>query len=255
MAYTRTNWKNGSAGGTPITADRLNNIEQGIVSHETGKLDKPTGKTGQLVYNATSGAWEEASGGGGTSAPATVTYTGTAWPARPAVSGSVTWIDPTGAAPLPSGIKAGDLLLDYIATTTPTPTGELIPANQASMDEWWYSYGGTPTITAGKFTVKAAADKVGGSVDYTGGAAKLSATVTPDSGSTGTYNLQVVAHATSGAVYAWAGDALNPGKTDSAAAQTLILQAPADTTKVEFVVTGIDGQTATLTSASLKKVA
>ena len=34
MAYTPFEWKNGEAGGTPITAARLNAIEQGIAGVE-----------------------------------------------------------------------------------------------------------------------------------------------------------------------------------------------------------------------------
>lgn len=32
MAYDPFEWKNGESGGTPITADRLNTIEQGVAA-------------------------------------------------------------------------------------------------------------------------------------------------------------------------------------------------------------------------------
>lgn len=38
----------------------------------TGKLDKPDGKTGQLVYNATTNTWEAATNEGGAAAPSTI---------------------------------------------------------------------------------------------------------------------------------------------------------------------------------------
>jgi len=43
MAYEKQEWKNGEEGGTPITAERLNHIEEGIaVKAEQG----PAGKDG-----------------------------------------------------------------------------------------------------------------------------------------------------------------------------------------------------------------
>ena len=35
MAYEQQEWKPGKAGGTPVSADRLNHIEQGIAGVET----------------------------------------------------------------------------------------------------------------------------------------------------------------------------------------------------------------------------
>lgn len=46
MAYTPTNWVDGSTGGTPITAAALNNIETGVSSNDTAvgtKYTKPSG--------------------------------------------------------------------------------------------------------------------------------------------------------------------------------------------------------------------
>lgn len=40
MAYAPQTWANGSGGGTPIDADRLNHIEAGIVAVDTAKADK-----------------------------------------------------------------------------------------------------------------------------------------------------------------------------------------------------------------------
>ena len=47
MAYTPYNWKDGQAGGTPITAERLNHIEQGIADVElTPGPEGPEGPEG-----------------------------------------------------------------------------------------------------------------------------------------------------------------------------------------------------------------
>lgn len=47
MAYTPYNWKDGQAGGTPITAERLNHIEQGIADVElTPGPEGPQGPQG-----------------------------------------------------------------------------------------------------------------------------------------------------------------------------------------------------------------
>lgn len=50
MAYEKQVWKNGEDGGTPITAERLNHIEQGIADKaEKGDPGKPgnPGKNGE----------------------------------------------------------------------------------------------------------------------------------------------------------------------------------------------------------------
>lgn len=44
MAYTPYVWKNGASGGTPITAERLNIIEQGIAAVEG--VEGPEGPRG-----------------------------------------------------------------------------------------------------------------------------------------------------------------------------------------------------------------
>lgn len=47
MAYTPYQWKNGESGGTPITAERLNHIEQGIADVElTPGPEGPQGPAG-----------------------------------------------------------------------------------------------------------------------------------------------------------------------------------------------------------------
>lgn len=45
MAYTKTNWKNFPNTDTPVMADNLNNIENGITNNDTNKLDKNSVKT------------------------------------------------------------------------------------------------------------------------------------------------------------------------------------------------------------------
>lgn len=53
MAYTRTNWVDGPAGGTPITADRLNNMEAGIAAaNPTTPVTSVAGKTGAVTLVA-----------------------------------------------------------------------------------------------------------------------------------------------------------------------------------------------------------
>lgn len=44
MAYTPQEWKDGEAGGTPLSADRLNHIENGIANIEL--LEGPVGPEG-----------------------------------------------------------------------------------------------------------------------------------------------------------------------------------------------------------------
>ena len=67
MSYTPTNWK----AGDTVTSTKLNKMEQGIAASGGGLLESlsdvdlsnPTnGQT--LVYNSTSGKWENGSGGG-----------------------------------------------------------------------------------------------------------------------------------------------------------------------------------------------
>ena len=45
MAYEKQEWKNGKDGGTPVSADRLNHIEEGIASIPAGERG-PAGKDG-----------------------------------------------------------------------------------------------------------------------------------------------------------------------------------------------------------------
>lgn len=47
MAYQKQTWKNGKDGGTPLSADRLNHIEDGIATIElTPGPQGPAGKDG-----------------------------------------------------------------------------------------------------------------------------------------------------------------------------------------------------------------
>ena len=47
MAYQKQEWKNGKDGGTPLSADRLNHIEDGIATIElTPGPQGPAGKDG-----------------------------------------------------------------------------------------------------------------------------------------------------------------------------------------------------------------
>lgn len=52
MAYVKQEWKDGEEGGTPITAERLNNIEEGIAEKaEQG----PAGEDGTNGEDGTDG--------------------------------------------------------------------------------------------------------------------------------------------------------------------------------------------------------
>lgn len=48
MAYEKQEWKNGKDGKTPVSADRLNHIEEGIASIPAGERgpEGPAGKDG-----------------------------------------------------------------------------------------------------------------------------------------------------------------------------------------------------------------
>ena len=54
MAYTPFEWANGEEGGTPITAERLNHIEQGIADIEL--LEGPEGPRGPAGADGEDGA-------------------------------------------------------------------------------------------------------------------------------------------------------------------------------------------------------
>ena len=42
MAYTRINWQDGESGGTPLSAENLNKMDEGI-NNVTGKVDRYVG--------------------------------------------------------------------------------------------------------------------------------------------------------------------------------------------------------------------
>ena|SRR5690625_1342211 len=54
MAYTPFEWADGEEGGTPITAERLNHIEQGIANIEL--LEGPEGPRGPAGADGEDGA-------------------------------------------------------------------------------------------------------------------------------------------------------------------------------------------------------
>lgn len=54
MAYNPQTWADGEAGGTPITADRLNHIEQGVAGVEL--LEGPRGPKGDKGETGAAGA-------------------------------------------------------------------------------------------------------------------------------------------------------------------------------------------------------
>ena len=51
MAYQKQNWKNGSQGGTPITAHSLNHIEDGIeaASNDIEMIKTEIGDVGSIL--------------------------------------------------------------------------------------------------------------------------------------------------------------------------------------------------------------
>lgn len=56
MAYTPYQWQNGESGGTPITAERLNHIEQGIANVEmTPGPEGPQGPQGPAGSDGSDG--------------------------------------------------------------------------------------------------------------------------------------------------------------------------------------------------------
>lgn len=141
MAYTRTNWQNGAAGGTPINAARLNNIEQGIVSHETGKLDKPANPTAtQMVVLKADGttatqAIPTGGGGGGSSTELTHQATNGSWPAvRPAATSVIAAGNPNFSSDPPGWLTDADLYLDISGQgTSPSAPAWTFPVANPSL--------------------------------------------------------------------------------------------------------------------------
>lgn len=141
MVYVRNPlWKDGQNGGTPLTADALNHIEDGLVT-AAGAVDAPraiasiTGLQGVLDNKVNVGDIDIADVNGLTAALATkadassilagttltVQKNGTVWPARPTARTDVTVIW-KGAEPSPPIVASGTGgMLDNVDSRWITP--------------------------------------------------------------------------------------------------------------------------------------
>lgn len=103
-------WMNGEDGGTPVTATKLEAIEAALDDSPTldqlaGKADASdlTSKADLVAGKVPLAQLPDDIGGGGTGDVTWVSYTGSAWPARPDVP-HVQWIGGTSETPPPANV-------------------------------------------------------------------------------------------------------------------------------------------------------
>lgn len=104
----------------------------------TAKLDKPTGKTGQLVYNATTNTWEAAPAGGGVVSGGTELVHQAAdgsWPAvRPSAVSVIAAGNPSFPSDPPGWLTDADLYLDISGQgATPATSAWVFPTANPSL--------------------------------------------------------------------------------------------------------------------------
>ena len=141
-------------------------------------------------------------GSGGSGGSSAVYYSAsTGWPSRPAGSAPVTWVDPTGTAPVPPALD-GDLV--YVAgAATPTSSSQLLPAAVRDLNSGWWQQTSGAEATTGTITLSGATVVKWATVDYPVKPNTLyTLTAYPSSG-TGTYGLEAMVTASAGNAYPW----------------------------------------------------
>lgn len=172
-----------------------------------------------------------------------VTYTGTAWPAR--VDPLTYWWDPTGSAPTPPAILAGEVFETAGAGIGAVVREMMSPAMSAITSDW-YLQTGTPVISGGRITVQATTDKVGAApIGGITGGRQYTLIGYPATGSTGTYQLEMRVEVPGGTdLYPYITTPLTSG------VQALAVIAPTGTSQIWCYVDGNTG-TAVLETMSL----
>lgn len=162
MAYEKQIWENGPVGGTPISASRLNHIEDGIKDNsdaiadiaEIAGLTGPTGSTGVTGHTGSTGSTgpSGATGANGFNGPRGNTGATGLRGNTGATGVGLGTTGPTGATGATGPGSVYRRSLDYSIGTTLTPETDVfrwynLSGQTLTIDRVWASFAAASTVT------------------------------------------------------------------------------------------------------------